>query len=221
MPTAGAPTANKSYAYSQYPHTTDYNCPWFRGGACYQAPTGVELTAHGRALLAVPPPAGNSTYMGFSVRSHQFRYTAWLPWPDKSQEPDWSSEPFRELYDHHSDTGQDFDSMDVVNVAYQPTYEKATAAMHEQCRHFFHELLPPAPGGGGNHSGGNSKVTKAACDAAGGVRSDDGRACCAKSCGQCGGQGCAKLPGGKMKCCKGEVEQSNRKCGREPAPCHG
>ena len=140
MPTAGAPTANKSYAYSQYPHTTDYNCPWFRGGACYQAPTGVELTAHGRALLAVPPPAGNSTYMGFSVRSHQFRYTAWLPWPDKSQEPDWSSEPFRELYDHHSDTGVDFDSMDVINVAYQPTYEKATAAMHEQCRHFFHEL---------------------------------------------------------------------------------
>ena len=183
LASAGIATANKTYAYSQYPHNSDYNCPWFRGGACFQAPAGADATQHGRALLAqlerqadIPPPAGNKTsYMGFSVRNRSFRYTAWLPWLDTSKEPDWTAgssqlhesainfglivrecvgvaEPFRELYDHSADNGRDFDAMDVINVAYVPSYASVATTLHAQCRFFFHTLLPPTGHGSGNHT---------------------------------------------------------------------
>ena len=155
------------------------------------------------------------------MRSHEFRYTAWLPWLDKTKEADWTAEPFRELYDHRSDTGADFDAMDTVNVAYTPSFEKITTAMHAQCRYFFHVLLPPTgPGsGGGNHS--STKLTKKECDKAGGILDKDKTACCPTKCGQCGGQGCASAPGGKMDCCGKEVETHGHVCGaKHTAPCH-
>ena len=226
LPSAGIATSNKTYAYSQYPHDSDHNCPWFRGGECFQAPNGADATPHGRALLAqlerqsrFPPPAGNKTsYMGFSVRDKAFRYTAWLPWLDKSQEPDWTAEPFRELYDHSDDTGRDFDAMDVVNVAYVPSYASVTTALHAQCRFFFHTLLPQTGHGSGNQT--SSEVSKAECDQAGGILSRDQLACCPTKCGQCGGKGCETFPGGNENCCSGEVEKSTRRCKTDPAPCH-
>jgi hypothetical protein len=99
-------------------------------------------------------------YMGFSVRDHKFRYTAWLPWLDTTQEPDWDAQPFRELYDHSADTGQNFDSMDTVNVAYVPSYADITTKMHAQARFFYHTLLPPTgPSQPNNRTG--TKIAKA------------------------------------------------------------
>jgi len=45
-------------------------------------------------------------------------------------------------------------------------------------------------------------LSKGYCNS--GVRA--GRACCAKSCGQCGGKGCQLRPGGGAKCCHGKVK---------------
>ena len=52
------------------------------------------------------------------------------------------------------------------------------------------------------------------CDKAGGVLGTHGvLACCSSSCsGQCGGAGCASLPGGKANCCARPIEASGRVC---------
>ena len=36
--------------------------------------------------------------------------------------------------------------------------------------------------------------------------------CCAKSCGRCGGHGCADLPGGSAKCCIAPIQASQVNC---------
>lgn len=217
--TNGLATANKTFAYSQYPHTTDYSCPWFRGGGCHASPSQAHLTPHGRRLLEqgllLPPPVDGS-FMGFSVRDRKFRYTAWLPW--SGGRADWTVEPYRELYDHSADTGADFDAMDVVNVAYVPAFQSVVDAMQNQAVLFFHHLMPPTGGGGG---GNETKLTKKECDAAGGILGDHKAVCCARSCGTCGGKGCAAAPGGKYKCCGSEIKASGRLCSVVKAPCHG
>ena len=40
----------------------------------------------------------------------------------------------------------------------------------------------------------------------------DGNVCCDKICGQCGGDGCNKLPGGSTKCCHGTITNSGTIC---------
>ena len=46
-----------------------------------------------------------------------------------------------------------------------------------------------------------------------------GTACCAASCGTCGGPNCGKLSGGSADCCVGSIAASNRSCAALPAPC--
>ncbi len=46
-----------------------------------------------------------------------------------------------------------------------------------------------------------------------------GKACCAKSCGVCGGTGCSKLPGGASKCCTGTITNAGKSCAKHPPPC--
>jgi len=40
----------------------------------------------------------------------------------------------------------------------------------------------------------------------------NGDVCCAGSCGQCGGTGCSKLPGGVEMCCTGSIKGAGRTC---------
>ena len=50
-----------------------------------------------------------------------------------------------------------------------------------------------------------------------GVADVDGTACCAASCGTCGGFGCDTRPGGPDNCCIGQITQV---CGSgQDAPC--
>ena len=46
-----------------------------------------------------------------------------------------------------------------------------------------------------------------------------GKACCAASCGKCGGTGCSQLPGGASNCCTGSIAAANKSCTKHPAPC--
>lgn len=48
-----------------------------------------------------------------------------------------------------------------------------------------------------------------------------GRVCCAASCGQCGGRGCHKFPGGSKNCCWGVVHRSKVSCLTTGPPCTG
>ena len=43
-----------------------------------------------------------------------------------------------------------------------------------------------------------------------------GLKCCAASCGACGGEGCARRPGGAEVCCGDEIGASNKTCGEPP-----
>ena len=40
----------------------------------------------------------------------------------------------------------------------------------------------------------------------------DGAACCAASCGTCGGAGCSDRPGGSSACCHTTIESSGNYC---------
>ena len=50
-----------------------------------------------------------------------------------------------------------------------------------------------------------------------GIRS--GTICCAKKCGECGGNECGILPGGSSNCCSGKIRASHRSCATASAPC--
>ena len=53
----------------------------------------------------------------------------------------------------------------------------------------------------------------------GGVENPKGEACCAASCGTCGGSGCSQRPGGKSNCCVGHIPLQ-QVCGPgQNAPC--
>ena len=46
-----------------------------------------------------------------------------------------------------------------------------------------------------------------------------GLACCANSCGSCGGEGCGGRPGGAAACCTGAILESGTSCQVDAAPC--
>ena len=89
-------------------------------------------------------------YMGYSVRSESFRYTAWLPWDGETLTANWSTLPnrtamgidssssggqaFEELYDHQGDMGQgaaSFDNFENVNLAAKGAGNATTAAVRD------------------------------------------------------------------------------------------
>jgi len=64
----------------------------------------------------------NIPYMGFSVRTIQWRYTVWLKFDGKGNRAIWPSSNDdgcfgEELYDHEHDTGVDFDAYENENIA--------------------------------------------------------------------------------------------------------
>lgn len=78
---------------------------------------------------------------------------------------------------------------------------------------------PPAPPGNHAHA-------KMECTSAGGILDDNTGhvnpgewACCAKTCGVCGGKHCGDNPGGDDACCSGEIAANGKPCDANPAPC--
>lgn len=60
-------------------------------------------------------------YMGYSIRTAQWRYTEWAKWNGNKLKPDWSKLAGVELYDHTNDTPEDsktsFEQFENKNVA--------------------------------------------------------------------------------------------------------
>eukprot|EP01047_Picozoa_sp_COSAG01_P006568 COSAG01_NODE_240_length_20656_cov_53.398259_6_plen_470_part_00 len=77
---------------------------------------------------------------------------------------------------------------------------------------------PPSPPSPPDPEG--NTISRAECDAAGGILGEENTACCPKACGQCGGHLCGKAPGGNMRCCGKEVAHHSPKCSSgAKAPC--
>ena len=167
-------TLNKTLAFSQYPHTSDFNCPFERGGKCYNsssidvgsdAGAGADADAEvGTEESGMATTLGRSDkmdYMGYRVRDQQWAYCVWLPWNAESSQ--WPSPAlfdssaaagagagadatmYLELYDHSTDLGTDFDEMDLVNLAYDPAHAQTVAEKYRAAYQFFHTYMPPAP----------------------------------------------------------------------------
>lgn len=202
-------TRNKSLAFSQFPHKSDWGCKFFRDDKCYNSPSGDVSYDVGKNT--------SSDYMGFSVRDHEYRYTVWLPW-DGEEFADWDVKGLKleELYAYAGNDGSDFDGMDTVNLAYDSAHVATAKAMFGLAREFFHDIAPPLPPSPGPSPGPSPSGQ---CTQAGGVSAKDGIACCPKSCGLCGGSGCGSAPGGKENCCKGTVEGNGKDCKTQAAPC--
>eukprot|EP00929_Paragymnodinium_shiwhaense_P006604 TRINITY_DN11036_c1_g1_i1.p1 TRINITY_DN11036_c1_g1~~TRINITY_DN11036_c1_g1_i1.p1 ORF type:complete len:764 (-),score=41.93 TRINITY_DN11036_c1_g1_i1:511-2469(-) len=61
--------------------------------------------------------------MGLSLRTERWRYTEWLWWDGAREQPGWRYGPVaKELYDHLTDDGHDFDKSEPHNLAEQPLH---------------------------------------------------------------------------------------------------
>jgi len=72
---------------------------------------------------------------------------------------------------------------------------------------------PPSRPSGGNSRpgrGGVFDLNKSICA---------GKVCCPKSCGACGGNGCAMRNGGRDSCCYLDILRKRRSCNNNAAPC--
>ncbi|XP_065192922.1 iduronate 2-sulfatase-like isoform X2 [Sycon ciliatum] len=56
-------------------------------------------------------------YMGYSIRTADYRYTEWVPWIGGELRGNWSTVVGRELYDHRQDDETDFSDYENVNLA--------------------------------------------------------------------------------------------------------
>lgn len=136
-------TLNKTVAFTQYPGQTFSGCNYgyVVNGQCSN-----------------PNSTATAEYMGFSVRTHDFRYTVWLPSLFNKNDPsipaivpDWNatntSTPPRlvELYDHRGDDGTNFDwPGNDRNIALDPENDAVIASMHQIAYTFFQHVMPAA-----------------------------------------------------------------------------
>ena len=92
------------------------------------------MCAHGVAK-------GNFAYMGYSIRTAQFRYTEWAAWDGHELKPLWNVSGGVELYDHVSDPPSNsrtsFDSFENTNEAGLAVHVGLVVQLSQQLRAFF------------------------------------------------------------------------------------
>lgn len=79
-------------------------------------------------------------YMGYSIRTPEWRYTSWMPFDFKSLKADWSKKPHAvELYDHRGDPDaeNDHNQSELENVAQLAQNSDVVKKLHGQLKNFF------------------------------------------------------------------------------------
>lgn len=194
-------THDKTVAFSQFPHDTNFGCPWFVAAtqSCSPSPPG----------QATPD---NPTFMGFAARDKSWRFVVWLPFDTKSYSANWTATPIYELYDHSSGQMNDYNAFDGINVANEASNADTIKYYFNLTHYFFDVYAPP-------HSGPSGHNTST-CTSQGGIVKSGTTACCPESCGTCGGKNCASLPGGNHNCCTKEIEGNGKSCSTSAPPCN-
>ena len=100
---AALAAALKPWALSQYmrcPADTSNASMFWKGNACLMTDRTLFL------------------FMGYSVRTAEWRYTEWTVWNGTSLRPEWGAAGLigRELYSHVGDDGTDFDAFENRNI---------------------------------------------------------------------------------------------------------
>mmetsp|Transcript_96 Transcript_96/g.294 ORF Transcript_96/g.294 Transcript_96/m.294 type:complete len:210 (-) Transcript_96:63-692(-) len=92
-------TTERNYSFSQFAKRGPDSAPFDVCMECF--PTGSDA----------------ADFMGYSVRSADWRYTEWYRWNKTVGAPSWSELFASELYDHRDDYGNNFDRFENVNLA--------------------------------------------------------------------------------------------------------
>ncbi|EDQ88843.1 uncharacterized protein MONBRDRAFT_32660 [Monosiga brevicollis MX1] len=90
----------RPYALSQYPR-----CPQFLGNETRYDENNVCLFVDRTRI----------NFMGYSIRTDQWRYTEWVEWNGVDFKPEWDKLVAGELYNHTGDTNMDFDAFENYN----------------------------------------------------------------------------------------------------------
>jgi hypothetical protein len=77
--------------------------------------------------------------MGYSMRTLEYRYTAYYPFNRTRLRPDLSApEPYEEeLFDHKNESLSDFTHREIVNLAYKPTYAVVISNFRTKMKDFL------------------------------------------------------------------------------------
>ena len=71
-------------------------------------------------------------WMGYSMRTDDYRYTEWAAWNGTLLAPDWGTLAGVELYDHRNSTGSCFDCTENSNLAHLPAFASVAAGLSKQ-----------------------------------------------------------------------------------------
>ena len=115
--------------------TPAYECPFFRDGACRKAPEGLDH---------FDIKKGKPSWMGFSVRDQQWRYTAWMPF--NGTRASFESGPSAEelyLHDYPLSTVSMDELAERVNLAYRPEHKQRCKDFYQIVHNFFAHIAPP------------------------------------------------------------------------------
>mmetsp|Transcript_24259 Transcript_24259/g.26951 ORF Transcript_24259/g.26951 Transcript_24259/m.26951 type:complete len:158 (+) Transcript_24259:1-474(+) len=80
-------------------------------------------------------PLGEFDFMGYTMRTNDWRFTSWVAWDNTTMKVDWSKTAANELYDLRNDTGRNFDAPNYsLNVAGEPQYASMVAQFYEELK---------------------------------------------------------------------------------------
>ena len=90
-------------------------------------------------------PRTEFDFMGYTIRTTEFRYMEWRHWIGANLTVDWNAAPAEiELYDHRNSTAlqsnnkaQDPFQTETINVAKHPDYHQTAAALAKTLREQF------------------------------------------------------------------------------------
>eukprot|EP00045_Choanoeca_perplexa_P010259 m.103166 g.103166 ORF g.103166 m.103166 type:complete len:723 (+) comp15214_c0_seq1:88-2256(+) len=131
----------KSEAYSQYSR-----CP---GNRYWPKRTTGQPDWYMNNCESVP--SYNISYMGYTLRDRQFRYTAWYAWNGSVCDAKWDEGPYAtELYSHEGEPDQplNFDAWDLENVVNQSIHAGRVKLMQNKLERQFrlaNTSCPPDP----------------------------------------------------------------------------
>jgi hypothetical protein len=128
---------SKPAAFSQHAHC-------LRDPANRYAPIDPFKTADS----CTATPRDELDWMGYSIRTDDWRYTAWVGWNGTSLQPLWGVVNATELYSHAltpggGPTDQDFDAWENANEASEPEHSGVVAALHQQLKSHFQRFALP------------------------------------------------------------------------------
>jgi hypothetical protein len=76
--------------------------------------------------------------MGYSMRTNDYRYTAWIRMDAETMKPMWDLPPLEEdLFDHRNETLADFTHQETSNIAKRPGNDQIVQAFREKLMKFL------------------------------------------------------------------------------------